>query len=123
MQTEKNTSLQFGILTALILIIIEQVTDYNLESWTLAALIVALIAPQLYDLPARCWLQGSKLLGRLFSYLLLLIVYVILVVPMGLLRRQLGHNPLHLRDFGRSEGSVFSNIDKRYAASDLKQQF
>jgi hypothetical protein len=69
--------------------------------WALAVaaifLILTLAAPKVLTPLNRLWLAFGMLLGRVISPSMLFIVYLIAVVPTGLLMRLFGKDPLHRR--------------------------
>lgn len=64
-----------------------------------AALLVflALVAPAILRAPADAWAVLGKLLGRVTTPILLTVVFIVIVVPLGLLMRLFGNDALRLR--------------------------
>jgi len=86
-------------------------------------LVVDMIVPKIYTPVAFVWLGLSRLLGTVISKILLTVVFVVLVVPVGLIRRVLGKDALQLRKFKRGKESVMSNRDHVYAPADIEKPY
>ena len=65
--------------------------------WSIAMvfLILGLILPNLLHWPYIIWLKFGHALGWLNTRVLLILVFYLLITPMGLLMRLLGKNPLN----------------------------
>ena len=60
-------------------------------------LILGLIAPRLLHQPYRAWMALGHGLGWINSHLILGLVYVLVLLPIALIMRLLGHDPLRRR--------------------------
>lgn len=94
-------SRQFGGVMALAGLLLGLWADggpLRLIAWSAAALILAaaLFAPALLRRPAQHWLAFGERLHRMASPLVLALIYVVAIVPTGLLLRLLGKRPLAL---------------------------
>ncbi len=72
--------------------------------------LITLLAPALLALPNRLWLRFGLLINRIISPIVLVILFFVLVTPMGLLARAFGKDTLRLR---RGEPQVSSYWIKR----------
>lgn len=61
-----------------------------------ALAVVALVAPATLRIPNRLWFRLGLFLGSLVGPMAIAVVYIVAVVPTGLLMRLLGKDPLHL---------------------------
>ena len=86
-------------------------------------LVINMIVPRFFYPFGIVWFGFSGLLGDIVSRILLTIVYIIVVCPVGLIRRLSGKDTLKLTEFKRSEGSVMLNRDHSYTRSDLEKPF
>ena len=96
------------------------------RNWFLAALIllvVNMIQPKAYFLAARGWLGFSHLLGTVMSKVILTVIFFAVVTPLALLRRALGHDPMRLKQWKRSDGSVFETRDHTYTPEEIERPF
>jgi hypothetical protein len=60
-------------------------------------LILGAVAPLLLAPLNRAWTKLGLLLGKIVTPVVLLLIYGLTIVPLGLVRRALGHDPLQLR--------------------------
>lgn len=59
--------------------------------------VLALAAPALLRAPADAWATLGRLIGRVTTPILLVVVFAIVVVPIGVLMRLFGNDALRLR--------------------------
>lgn len=85
-------------------------------------LLLGMIWPAAMRPFAFCWFGLSHFLGKIVSTILLAVIWLVMVVPVGLLRRMLGRDSLHLKQF-RAGGSAFVVRDHLYTADDLKNPY
>ena len=74
---------------------------HSFSFWTLwislPALILALISPSLLFYPYKAWMKLGYILGWINSRIILGMVYFIVLLPISLLMRVFGHDPLRLK--------------------------
>jgi len=86
-------------------------------------LVIDMIVPMFYYPFGILWYGFSGLLGDVVSRILLTVVYFIIVLPMGFIRRLSGKDSLKLKEFKRSAGSVMVNREHTYSKDDLEKPF
>ncbi len=86
-------------------------------------LVLTMIAPRAYHPIAVVWLGLSHLVGTVVSRILLTMVFFVVVLPVGLVRRMLKKDSLQLREFGRGKGSVMQVRDHVYAPADIDKPY
>ena len=62
-----------------------------------ALLLLAAVSPKSLGNANRLWMRLGALLARIINPLVLLLVYALTFVPIGLLLRLRGHDPLRLK--------------------------
>jgi len=87
------------------------------------ALVLNMIVPKIWYPFAVFWLGFSQLLGDVVSRVLLSVVFFVVVVPVGALRKLGGKDTLKLKEFKRSDASVMISRDHLYTRSDLEKPF
>lgn len=94
----------FGILLSIVFLIIglkPLLARQSLRGWCVAfsglCLVVALVRPGVFKKANQLWIQLGMLLSRLVNPLIMGLLFVLVVVPTGLLLRLLGKDPLRLR--------------------------
>ncbi len=86
-------------------------------------LVINMIVPMFFYPFAILWFGLSGLIGDIVSRIILSVVYVIIVVPVGLIRKLAGKDTLKLRDFKRTDNSVMIVRDHLYSSTDLEKPF
>ena len=89
----------------------------------IAELIVILIAPVILYPFTFLWLNLSELMGRVMSKVILTLIFVLLVCPVGIVRKAMGKDALLLKRFKKDEGSVFTERNHSYTKTDFTTQY
>lgn len=114
--------------TGLVLILLCLIVSFIYFSviWTKVALVVTLITllwPRALFPIAVLWFSLASLLGHVTSAVLLTVLFILLVVPIGLLRKMLKKDGLQLRSFKKNTKSAFVHRDHLFEAADLQHPF
>lgn len=121
---DKQQCKDAGLALVLILLIIMALTrSYQLLPWAIGALVLAMSWVRVFHPFAILWFGLAKLLGSVVSRVLLSLVFLVLVTPVGLVRRALGKDSLQLRGFRSGSGSVMHARHHEYSSADLEQPF
>ncbi len=121
--TDKESS-DSGQALVLILLILGLVLGGRGWLWlAVAALVVNMASPRVYRRFAHLWLNFSNGLGAVVSRILLTLEFFLLVLPIGLVRRLLGKDPMAMKQWKAGDGSVFVDRNHRYEAADLKNPY
>ena len=75
---------------------------------TVILFLIALFAPRVFSVPARAWLALGTLLNRTVSVVVLAIIYLVVMTPMGLIRRLSGKDALQ-RAFDRTAPTYWTD--------------
>jgi uncharacterized membrane protein len=86
-------------------------------------LVINMIVPLVFYPFAILWYGLSGLMGDILSRIILTIVYIVVVLPVGFIRKLAGKDPLKLRDFKKADSSVMIIRDHLYTSSDLEKPF
>ncbi|MDQ7831057.1 MAG: SxtJ family membrane protein [Desulfovibrionaceae bacterium] len=86
-------------------------------------LLVNMICPGVYKPLARVWFGLSHVLGTVMSKVILSLAFFLVLTPMGLLRKALGKDSLHVACWKKGTDSVFRNRDHTFTAADIEQPF
>jgi saxitoxin biosynthesis operon SxtJ-like protein len=111
---------------AMVLLLLLALLKWGRNEFLVAALIVHvvnMIAPQVFRPVAIVWFGLAHLLGAVASRVLMLVVFALVVTPIGLLRRALGKDSLRLRAFRAGEGSVMIERNHTFTAGDLEKPY
>lgn len=83
--------------------------------------VMSIFAPHLLKHLKFVWLSFGAILHRVISPLILLVIYIILIIPFGLVM-QIFRDPLNRRR-GKTTKSYWVNVDAEHPASNMSQQF
>jgi len=85
-------------------------------------LITMLIPSVLYPI-AIVWFTLSNFLGFFISKIILSVIFIILIIPFGLIRRLFGKDNLRLEQFKVSKKSVLINKNHTFTRQDILKPF
>lgn len=104
-------------------LLVPLITGHGFRIWTLwigaLGFIVGLISPSLLKYPYKIWMRIGHLLGWINSRIILGLVFVIVLLPIALVMRLVGYDPLKTRRKG--ESSYRKNIQGHF--TDLTRIF
>jgi len=113
-----------GLALVLICLLVYQVKQLQLcIPLAIVFLVITMTYPQAYQPFARVWFGLSHLLGTVVSKIILSLLFVVLVLPIGLVSRALGKDSMQLKRWGKNQLSVFRTRDHRFTANDLKNPY
>ena len=104
-------------LVLLLLIVASFAGWFGLVLPAIIVLVAAMLVPGLFRPYAFRWWGLSRGLSAVASRVLLTVIYMLVVMPVGLIRRVFGADPMRLRSWGRS-GSVLVERDAPFAPED-----
>jgi hypothetical protein len=94
-----------------------------LTTAAVVALVVAMTVPLVFRPLSVVWFGFSHLLGAVMSRLLLSAVFYLIVTPVGVVRRLLGHDTLRRRAFKTGDTSVMQARHHVFAPGDLEKPY
>jgi hypothetical protein len=113
-----------GLAMALILLIVGLFTN-NLLIFKLVipVLLLVMTLPGWFYPLAVVWFGLSHLIGTLMSWIILTIVYLIIVLPVALVRKMAGIDNLRLGEFKKETGSVMLIRNHVFKPSDMEKPY
>ena len=120
----KKQASDSGMAVVLILLLIGLFTqDILYLKLAIPFLVMNMVFPMFFYAFAILWLGFSHLLGTVVSKILLSVVFLVMVVPVGIVRRLLGKDALQLAKFHKGEGSVMVTRNKRFDLKDIEKPY
>jgi len=120
----KDQSRDTGMAMVLLLLILSIILKRkDFVSGAIIALVVNMIAPLVYWPVAVVWLGFSHLLGTITSRILLTIVFLVVVTPIGLVRKMFGRDALNLKAFKGSEESAMICRNHKFVGEDIENPY
>lgn len=113
-----------GMAASLILLLVGIFSDRILfYQLAVPALLINMAFPRFYYPFAMLWFGLAGLMGDVVSRILLSIVYLVLVMPVGFIRKMAGKDSMNLKVFRKTDSSVMIKRDHIYSPADLEKPF
>ncbi len=113
-----------GMAAALLCLIAGFFSDITFfYGFALLLLFLNIVWPRIFKPWAMVWLGIAHILGAVMSRLILLLIFLIFVLPVGLVRRGLGNDTLQLREWQKNQHSVFKIREHEFRADDIKHPY
>ncbi len=111
---------------ALVLICLLCFQAWHLQLFIPLAIILLLCAmtwPPIFRPFAFCWFGLSNALGAVVSKVILALLFLVLVLPVGLVRRGCGKDAMQVKGWKKGVQSVFRKRNHRFTAKDLEHPY
>jgi hypothetical protein len=120
----KKEASDTGMAMTLICLLLGYFTKHNnFYIAAIPALVITMAFPMFFYPFAMVWLSLTNLLGAIVSRVLLSVVYILILLPVGILRRVMGKDSLNLKGFKNSTTSVMVTRNHEFTADDIKNPF
>jgi len=122
-----NSEKNFGLVFAVVFFLIGIYLIFNNNSLLYLAFLISFcfflfsfLLPKIFFIPSKLWLKFSILLSRLMSPLLMWLIYIITIVPVGLIFKLILKDPLKLK----KDSSISTYwISRKVSETSMKDQF
>ena len=122
--TPRDRSRDTGLALVLLLLIAQLTTGRRgFTTAAIVVLVVTMTAPLAFRPLSVVWFGFSHLLGTVMSRVLLAGVFYLIVTPIGVIRRLLGHDSLRLRAFKAGNASVMHQRGHVFGPGDLEKPY
>ena len=107
---QKKTLREFGFLIGIVFPfvigwVLPLIEGHSFRTWTLwigiISLILAISKPRLLIYPYRAWMKLGHILGWVNSRIILGLVFLFVLLPIALIMRIFGHDPLRTKKFAQ----------------------
>ena len=120
----KKEATDTGMAMALICLLLGHFTKHDYYYMiAIPVLVIDMTFPMFYYPFAMVWLGLTNLLGAVMSRVLISIVYILILLPMGLIRKATGKDSLNLKGFKKDTKSVMVVRDYEFTAKDITNPF
>ncbi len=89
----------------------------------MGVLLAGMVFPSAMRWPARVWFGFSHCLGLVMSRVLLTVIYVLILLPVSLVRKVMGKDAMRLRGWKDGSASAFVARDHSFGKEDLQNPF
>ena len=118
----KKQNTEFGVVASLAMLIVSVWHKIDLNVYIIILLLASLLFPVIYTPFAWLWFGLAKVLERIMSKVALLLIFVLVITPVGLIRRVFGKDNLH-KSRSQMQKNIFENQIHTYKSCDLEKQF
>jgi len=124
---EQSSPKSFGAVFSIVFLIIALyplISSEGIRAWALIVsavfLLLAYVAPNVLSLPNKLWFKFGILLGSIIAPIVMTLVYILTVLPTGLIMRLLGKDLLKQK-LDKNAKSYW--IERREPMGSMKNQF
>ena len=97
--------------------------EHRLLGLGIVLLIINMSFPIVFKPFARVWFGLSHLLGTVMSRLILSLIFFLMVMPVGLLRRLMGKDSLNLNKWKQGKDSVYMVRDITFTKDNIEKPY
>jgi hypothetical protein len=120
----KEQTREFGMVTVLVTCFFAfYLKKNNLTPVIFILSLLTLLFPLIFYPFAFVWFGFSKIMGKVSTGILLGVVFFIIVIPVGLIRKMMRLDGLKIKQFKKSTGTVMVKREHIYVDSDLLHIF
>lgn len=113
-----------GMALVLVCLLVYFFTDNRVSLLaSISILVLNMVWSKAFSFFAKVWLGMSNLLGTVMSKAILTVIFAVVLTPIALLRRVLGHDPMRLKEWKAGTKSVLVVRDHKYSAEEIEQPF
>lgn len=124
LKIDRLKTIETAIVISLVLLIIAwNYQDSLFIVLAFGILILSLVVPIVFYPFAKLWFGLGLLLGLVVTKILLTLIFLLIVTPVGIIRKLLGKDALFLKQFKKSKDSMFIIRDQTVTSDDLKNPF
>ena len=116
----KKEATDAGMAATLILLLLGYFTKNNLYYiLAIPAQVFSMAVPMIFYPFAVLWFGLTGLLGEVVSKVLLTVVYIVILMPMGIIRRMMGKDAMLLKGFKKDSSSVMVTRNHDFTSNDI----
>lgn len=120
----KEQSKDTGMAIILICLIVGYFThNYFFIAISIVVVIIDMVIPSVFKPVAIIWFGISSFLGTIMSKLLLVLLFFLLVLPVGLIRKALGYDTMKLKEWKIGTSSVFIVREHIFQFEDINKPY
>jgi len=124
MTEQDNRPKDTGMAAVLILLLITWFTA-NI-AWVIPAIVVLILTmtiPVVFKPLSVLWFGLANILGHVVSTLILSVLFFVVLMPVGLIRKMGGADALRLKEWRNGDDSAFVVREHLYTAEDLEKPY
>jgi len=115
-----NSGLALVLMTLLLGLFMKETLFYQLAT---GEVVLLMVFPAIFYPFSFIWLNLSDLMSKIMSKFILTWIYIILILPIGMVRRALGKDTLKLNEFYKDRITAFTERNHIFIKDDLSKPF
>jgi uncharacterized membrane protein (UPF0182 family) len=120
----KHQAKDTGMAVVLILLLIGVIRqEFTIIKIAIFTLLLTMAFPLIYKYVAVLWLGTANFLGTIVSKIILSLIFFIVVLPVGFIRRLFGYDTLKLKEFKNGTDSVMQIRKITFTTDDINKPF
>jgi uncharacterized membrane protein len=120
----REQSKDTGIVSALLLLFLGTAGEsFFLIKLSILIIFISFLMPGVFHYPAMLWFGFSGIIGSVVSRIVLAVIFVLLVIPVGLIRKVMKKNSMMIGDFRKSPASSWTLREHKYSESDTLKPY
>lgn len=116
----KDTGLAVVLILLLLFLFLENKTYIKTA---VIVQIINMICPSVFKPLAVLWFGLAELMGTIMSKIILTMVYALIVVPVGAIRKMIGKDTLLLKQWKKNGSSVFWERNHLFTTKDVEHPY
>lgn len=113
-----------GLAIALILLILEYINRPNyLALSAMAVLVLVMTWPAFFKPLSKIWFGATHVLGNIVSRIILTVIFLVILTPVGLIRKALGADPMKRSLWKKDDSSVLVDRNHLYTKKDIENPY
>jgi hypothetical protein len=120
----QNQAKDTGLALVLVLLIVAHFWGkFTLMLPAIGVLILTMTFPVIFTPLAWAWFGWSRIVADIVSRILLTVLFCVVVIPVGFIRRLWGADPMRIKAWKKGRDSVLAQRDHTYSAEDLERPY
>lgn len=116
----RDTGLAFALL---VLLAIRAWKYYDWLPLAIGLLLLAMVWPAAFKVPARLWFGLSSLMGAVTSRVILSVIFLLMLTPLATIRKLTGADLMRIKLWKKGQESVLVNRDHTFSGGDLEKPY
>jgi hypothetical protein len=120
----RDQAKDIGMVIAVVCLVLAYYSnDIRAVPFVIIILIINLVFCNIYKPIASVWLRIAHLIGTITSKIILSSVFVLILIPVGIVRQIIGIDSLMLKQWKKGNSSVFKIREHLYEPSDVDKPY
>jgi len=124
LKISKEQSKDTGVTIALILLLAGTfIKSFLLIKISIIIIFLSFLIPGMFYYPAIVWFGFSRVISSVVSKIILAIIFIIAVVPVGLVRKAMKKDSMMIGSFKKGSASAWTVREHKYSEKDILKPY